>query len=549
MSKTTKAGTVAERVVWMTRTSDVHGSHLKTDLDSYMALIRRKIQEKCSTTAELITQIRRNKIGESGHVTPNEFRFTLIKFGVILPQPLVDRIFNVFDSDRSGTMDFDEFAMWIMNSEFRPAVKGKGKMSSEEDDNSPRQQLRRKLANCLKDFGRVFDSMKKQISFIEFVSDINRTGLPLSDRDARSIFLLLDPSDSGFIESAWLRQWAETGKVGRTTSHINHHHTQKSLSVKEVVTRIIGWNTRQLESAFSHIIIGQGTKLPFEEFRRCLLNGGVGKNVADMRTLFNALGGEKGNLADVDLLFANLDPVQSGPEEQVNGKRTATAAISTARADRRLRDSLRKCFKDVREDIHRADPGNTGFISAPVLHDILVRRCMPLTFEDFRFILQQIKKQPGSEKIDYHHFLSAYNPAAFAHQLEGLARLRKSGEIHSASQSTLLPAATGNNVQNNHSDNNRNNNLGMSQSSPLRLAALTLGEDDDAFFKTTGNSLESAAGSPSHMPNLRKIWQSVLRECHRADPERNGQVNRIAFIAAVERADVNKVKNLNGSWT
>ena len=90
-----------------TRTSDIFGGHIRKDLDSYLALIRRKIQEKCGTTQELIQQIRRNKIGESGHVTPNEFRYTLIKFGVILPQPLVDRIFNVFDSDRSGTMDFD----------------------------------------------------------------------------------------------------------------------------------------------------------------------------------------------------------------------------------------------------------------------------------------------------------------------------------------------------------------------------------------------------------------------------------------------------------
>ncbi|RYY79276.1 hypothetical protein EON63_17315 [archaeon] len=31
---------------------------------------------------------------------------------------------------------------------------------------------------------------------------------------------------------------------------------------------------RQLEGAFSHIKIGAGTHLPFEEFRRCLLNGG-----------------------------------------------------------------------------------------------------------------------------------------------------------------------------------------------------------------------------------------------------------------------------------
>jgi hypothetical protein len=45
-----KIVTKAERVTWMSKTSDIVGSHLKTDLDSYLTLIRRKIQEKCETT-------------------------------------------------------------------------------------------------------------------------------------------------------------------------------------------------------------------------------------------------------------------------------------------------------------------------------------------------------------------------------------------------------------------------------------------------------------------------------------------------------------------
>lgn len=96
------SNTVAERIVWMSRTSDVLGSHVKHDLDSYLTLIRRKIQEKCGSTQDLIHHIRRNKVTDKIHVTPTEFRFTLIKFGVILPQVLVDRVFSVFDSDRSG---------------------------------------------------------------------------------------------------------------------------------------------------------------------------------------------------------------------------------------------------------------------------------------------------------------------------------------------------------------------------------------------------------------------------------------------------------------
>lgn len=34
-------------------------------------------------------------------------------------------------------------------------------------------------------------------------------------------------------------------------------------------------------------------------------------------------------------------------------------------------------------------------------------------------------------------------------------------------------------------------------------------------------------------PELRKIWQGVLRECHRVDPERTGAVSRTAFIGAL----------------
>ena len=388
-NKTTKAGTTAERVVWMSRTSDVLGSHMKTDLESYLTLIRRKIQEKVSTTAELITQIRRFKIGESGHVTPNEFRFTLIKFGIILPQPLVDRIFNVFDSDRSGTMDFDEFAMWIMNSEFRPTIKKKGK--GEEERDTPRSSLRKKFLACVREHSRVFKAMKKQISFLEFVSDVNRAGMPLSDTEARSIFQVLDPRDSGFIESELLTLWAETGKTQldrRQGSKSFTSLTEKEL--KAIVNRAIGRNTRQLENAFAHIKHGSGTKLPFEEFRRCVLNGGGSKNMQDVRDLFMALGGEKEGLADIDYFFEILPPIYKDPSTEVSVKPTPTADISASRADRRLRDSIRKCFKEVKSDIEKEDPSGSGYVSGEKLFRILQYRCMPLTFQDFRFIVQQV---------------------------------------------------------------------------------------------------------------------------------------------------------------
>jgi len=37
----------------------------------------------------------------------------------------------------------------------------------------------------------------------------------------------------------------------------------------------------------------------------------------------------------------------------------------------------------------------------------------------------QIKKEPGSTRIDYQHFLHGYNPQMAPHQLDGNATLRE----------------------------------------------------------------------------------------------------------------------------
>lgn len=378
------SNTVAERVAWFSRTSDIHGSHLKTDLDSYLALIRRKIQEKCSTTVELITQIRRNKIGDSGHVTPNEFRFTLIKFGVILPQPLVDRIFNVFDSDRSGTMDFDEFAMWIMNSEFRPVVK-----SVPNSLDTPRTVLRNKLKEAVDANRKSFVTLPKEVSYLQFVSDVSRLACPWTERETRAIFQTLDPKDTGFVESRAILTWADTGVIITEPEKLKPIEKQfKSLA--DLINKVVGRNSRQLESAFQHIKAGEGIKISFDEFRRCLLNAGVGKNLHDCNQIFMALGGKEHGLADIDLFFKTLAPIMIDPASEVSMKAQPTPQMNATRADRVLRERMRKSYKIVAHDIEHSDTTHCGYIEADKLFKILVKRCMPLTFQDFRFIVQQV---------------------------------------------------------------------------------------------------------------------------------------------------------------
>ena len=63
-SKNTTAA--PNRVAFYYPASAVLGSHFHTDLDNYLALVRRKVQEKFATTVELITHIRRHRMGETG---------------------------------------------------------------------------------------------------------------------------------------------------------------------------------------------------------------------------------------------------------------------------------------------------------------------------------------------------------------------------------------------------------------------------------------------------------------------------------------------------
>ncbi len=60
-------------------------------------------------------------------------------------------------------------------------------------------------------------------------------------------------------------------------------------------------------------------------------------------------------------------------------------------------------------------------------------------------------------------------------------------------------------------------------------------------LKSTTNFEDNASSKQPVNDDLRRIWQAVLRECHRSDPDRSGQVSRTAFIGALEKANFGKV--------
>lgn len=312
--------TVAERIAWMSRTSDVLGSFHNTSAEANTSLIRRKIQERCGNTQELMAAIRRLKTGDTGHVTPTEFRLTMIKFGISIPQSLCDTIFSLFDSDRSGTIDFDEFAMWIMNSEFRPVKKHEKKGEGHE---TPEESLRKRLKVCLDQFPEVFATMKKRISFLDLSADIVRKDMPMTEKDARTLFKILDPNNVGLIDSIMLKRFGYDGITEPPPQSANPSNFLSSSSsapkpdLQEAVYKICGRNTNILLDCF--VNYDNNSQLQYDEFRRILLSHNLGVNVKDTQNLFLALDGSKG-LCDLSILMRSIKPIPLDPASEISSK-------------------------------------------------------------------------------------------------------------------------------------------------------------------------------------------------------------------------------------
>ena len=168
-------------------------------------------------------------------------------------------------------MDFDEFAMWIMNSEFRPVYK-----SVPHSIDTPRTVLRKKLKEVVDANRKSFITLPKEVSYLQFVSDVSRLACPWTERETRAIFQTLDPKDTGFVESKAILTWADTGAIITEPEKLKPIERQAK-NLGDLINKVVGRNSRQLESAFQHIKLGEGIKISFDEFRRCLLNAGVGK--------------------------------------------------------------------------------------------------------------------------------------------------------------------------------------------------------------------------------------------------------------------------------
>ena len=347
-------------------------------MNYYLSLIRTKIQQRCGSTRDLLHQIRCTKMGNENKVTPSEFRFILIKFGVILNQAVVDKVFNVFDTDRSGTMDYDEFGMYIMNSE----LGDKNKADVKEDKET---MLRRKLVKCINYNTGAFKTMGHHLNYAEFVAFI--AFLPkayLSEKEAKSLFSLLTKGNmKESIDTQQLKKWAQ-GDVYLPMASL-FVTADSTLSLQEAMKREFGTNRGIIFQCFKNYIDQGKVLISFEEFRKCLLSQGHGLDIKAAMNLFLAFGGASG--------FVSTDVILSSAENTplISKSHLETKPRTCNRVNELLREAMRKCYRELLKAFHTADPGNTGLLNIQQMHDIINQRCLPLTHLDFRSVLKQVK--------------------------------------------------------------------------------------------------------------------------------------------------------------
>lgn len=495
-----RANITKEPVTWMSKTSAVHGSFLDTSLDAMTTLVRRKIQERCGSTQLLMSAIRRLKSGETGHVTPNEFRCTLTKFGIIVPQHILETLFNLFDSDRSGTIDFDEFAMWIMNSEFHPAPKAKALEVA-----SPEEVIHQKAIKLFQIHPRLLSSLKRKFTYFELCGEVNRlqAGNLMSEDDVRQMFVLLDKQSAGNLDSNCLRRWISEGVFAPFPGSGKPTVVP---TVEDAVARLCGkGNNHLVIDCFSNIPRDRGTKMNYDEFRRKLLANGLGNKVSDVQRLFVSLGGATGD-ADVDLLLRSIQPEPIDPLSAVCIKPKAAPVVPQCRADRRLKDSLRKTYKTLKIALETSADVSSGFIEPDAMWKLLCAHCTALSYDDFRFITQSLNVN-SQNYIEVNHFLLVYDP-------------KRSQSQHVLSGIASVP------------DYSEERNHAMSrESQPVTTAAPLHGQSvelPDKKAMELNNTLMRANLV------LKQQWQSAIKACQRMDSDGVGTISKNVFISTLQ---------------
>ena len=315
------------------------------------------------------------------------FSFFLFQCKVIptLSFPVFDilTLHDVYtDHDNSGSIDFDEFANWIMNSDYKSMAAGpKAKRNKKKIMKviSPEESLREKVKTAIEEYPQTFERLfsRPTIGYMDFMGDLNRMNMrSLTERDVRELYLLLDPNDTSEITLQLFNDWVYKGIKGRPASTLSRQaKRERPLGKKPIPPMTAKPLTQSVcDSKTAHF--------KSTSFLRPATNSHLPKE-----------------------LQPSVDP-QHGS--------------SVTSADRRLKALLSKEFKLLKASIERnANVDRVGYISTDMLYGLITRYCGIFSVADWKLVLLTLKTDEEKKRIDYKHFLAKYDPdVKIALQLE-----------------------------------------------------------------------------------------------------------------------------------
>jgi len=160
---------------------------------------------KTSEETVLMKAFKYFDLNNSGAVEPDEFAKAIEKIGIIIPTKQdLDALFNVYDKDHSGSLDYREFASEIFGRECggaSPAKKGQG---PEVLLDKLRKKLASRGARGIIGLGKQFrimdDNHSMSLDKYEFTKAMQDYMLGFSEGEISTLFHYMDYDNSNLIE-------------------------------------------------------------------------------------------------------------------------------------------------------------------------------------------------------------------------------------------------------------------------------------------------------------------------------------------------------------
>jgi Ca2+-binding EF-hand superfamily protein len=182
--------------------------HLKA---SFERELKNKLSEKTrgaqSEEAVLMKSFKYFDLNDNGVVEPDEFAKAIEKIGIQIPtRGDLEMLFNIYDADRSGALDYKEFASGVFGKQTGPPAKfGGAQTASSEDPEALALKLRDKLASrgargiigLQRQFKIMDDDNSKSLNKYEFTKAMNDFQLNFSQGEIATLFDYFDVDDNG----------------------------------------------------------------------------------------------------------------------------------------------------------------------------------------------------------------------------------------------------------------------------------------------------------------------------------------------------------------